>query len=49
MGFKLPFYKVSTLLLSFGLSMKIFSELWNMRPDIIHVSYPGVIVFAAIL
>ena len=49
LGFKLPFYKSSTLLLSLGLSIRVFWHLIMTRPDVIHVSSPGVLVFAGIL
>ena len=49
LGFKLPFYKSPTLLLSLGLSVRVLWHLLTRRPDIIHVSSPGVLVFSAIL
>ena len=49
LGFKLPFYKSSTLLLSLGLSVRVFWHLIMTRPDVIHVSSPGILVFAGIL
>ena len=49
LGFKLPFYKSSTLLLSLGLSIRVFWHLIMTRPDVIHVSSPGILVFAGIL
>ena len=49
LGLKLPFYKSPTLLLSIGLSIRVLYHLIVMRPDVIHVSCPGVIVFAAVL
>ncbi|KAK9823296.1 hypothetical protein WJX72_001700 [[Myrmecia] bisecta] len=49
LGFRLPFYKSPTLLLSLGLSIRVFWHLIMSRPDVIHVSSPGLIVFAAIL
>ena len=49
LGFKLPFYKSATLLLSAGLSARVLWHLWRQRPDVIHVSTPGVLCFAAVL
>jgi sulfoquinovosyltransferase len=49
LGFRLPFYKSATLLLSLGLSLRVLWTLWRQRPDVIHVSTPGVLVFAAVL
>ena len=49
MGFSLPFYKSPTLLLSLGLSIRVFWYLVTRRPDVIHVSSPGLLVFSAIL
>mmetsp|Transcript_37787 Transcript_37787/g.95457 ORF Transcript_37787/g.95457 Transcript_37787/m.95457 type:complete len:496 (+) Transcript_37787:109-1596(+) len=49
LGMRLPFYKSPTLLLSIGLSVRVFWNLLLMKPDVIHVSCPGVIVFAAVL
>jgi len=49
LGLKLPFYKSPTLLLSVGLSIRVLYHLIMMRPDVIHVSCPGIIVFAAVL
>jgi len=49
LGLKLPFYKSPTLLLSLGLSIRVLWSLVMMRPDVIHVSCPGIIVFAAVL
>jgi sulfoquinovosyltransferase len=49
LGFKLPFYKSATLLLSVGLSVRVMWYLWRQRPDVIHVSTPGILCFAAVL
>jgi sulfoquinovosyltransferase len=49
LGFKLPFYSSPTLLLSLGLSVRVFYHLMTQRPQIIHVSSPGLLVFAATL
>lgn len=49
LGLRLPFYNSPTLLLSIGLSVRVFWNLLIMRPDVIHVSCPGIIVFAAVL
>lgn len=49
LGFPLPFYSSPTLLLSLGLSARVMWHLITRRPDIIHVSTPGVLVFAAML
>jgi sulfoquinovosyltransferase len=49
LGFRLPFYKSATLLLSMGLSLRVLWTLWRQRPDVIHVSTPGILVFAAVL
>ena len=49
LGFSLPFYRSPTLLLSLGLSVRVFWQLLRHRPDVIHVSSPGILVFAAIL
>eukprot|EP00898_Chlorokybus_atmophyticus_P001423 jgi/Chlat1/2281/Chrsp17S02582 len=49
MGFVAPFYRVPTFLLSLGLSVRVFWTLLSNRPDILHVSSPGFIVFAGIL
>ena len=49
LGFSLPFYQSRTLLLSLGLSIRVLWRLITKRPDIIHVSSPGLLVFAAIL
>lgn len=40
---------MKTFFLSPGLSVRAFKMLWDMKPDIIHVSSPGFLVFAAIL
>ena len=45
----MPYYKSPTLLLSLGLSIRVFWHLIMTRPDVIHVSSPGVMVFAGIL
>lgn len=49
LGFSLPLYRSPTLLLSFGLSVRVLWHLLTRRPDVIHVSSPGILVFAAIL
>lgn len=49
LGFKLPFYNSPTLLLSLGLSARVLYCLLQQRPDVIHVSSPGLLVFAATL
>lgn len=49
LGFSMPYYKSPTLLLSLGLSIRVFWHLIMTRPDVIHVSSPGVMVFAGIL
>lgn len=49
LGFPLPFYSSPTLLLSLGLSVRVLYHLITRRPDIIHVSTPGILVFAATL
>lgn len=49
LGVPLPFYKSATLLLGFGLSPYVLARLWKIRPDVIHVAFPGVLVFGAIL
>lgn len=49
LGFKLPFYQAPTLLLSLGLSVRVLWYLVTQRPDVIHVSSPGLLVFAAVL
>lgn len=49
LGFRMPYYKSPTLLLSLGLSIRVFWHLIMTRPDVIHVSSPGVMVFAGIL
>ncbi|KAK9830841.1 hypothetical protein WJX74_009486 [Apatococcus lobatus] len=49
LGFSLPFYKSPTLLLSLGLSIRVLWQLITKRPDVIHVSSPGLLVFSAIL
>ncbi|KAF8059985.1 SQD2 [Scenedesmus sp. PABB004] len=49
LGFKLPFYKSATLLLSLGLSARVLFYLLRQRPQVIHVSTPGVMCFAAVL
>lgn len=49
MGFRMPYYQSPTLLLSLGLSVRVFWQLLRHRPDVIHVSSPGMLVFAAIL
>eukprot|EP00892_Ulva_mutabilis_P010709 jgi/Ulvmu1/800/UM010_0174.1 len=49
LGFKLPFYQAPTLLLSLGLSVRVMWYLLRKRPDVIHVSSPGLLVFSAVL
>ncbi|KAK9807085.1 hypothetical protein WJX73_002666 [Symbiochloris irregularis] len=49
LGFRLPLYKSPTLLLSLGLSVRVWWHLLRTRPDVIHVSSPGLLVFSAIL
>ena len=49
LGFSLPFYRSPTLLLSMGLSVRVLWHLLWHRPDVIHVSSPGLLVFATIL
>jgi sulfoquinovosyltransferase len=49
LGFKLPFYKSATLLLSLGLSLRVLYYLFKQRPQVIHVSTPGIMCFAAVL
>lgn len=49
MGFRMPYYQSPTLLLSLGLSVRVLWQLLRHRPDVIHVSSPGMLVFAAIL
>ena len=49
LGFNLPFYRSPTLLLSLGLSVRVLWYLLRQRPDVIHVSSPGCLVFSAIL
>lgn len=49
LGFSLPFYKSPTLLLSLGLSIRVLWYLLTRRPDVIHVSSPGLLVFSAIV
>jgi sulfoquinovosyltransferase len=49
LGFKLPFYSSPTLLLSPAISIRVLFYLWDLRPDVIHVSTPGLMVFAATL
>ncbi|XRB20163.1 sulfoquinovosyl transferase [Pseudoscourfieldia marina] len=48
-GFRLPLYGAPTLLLSLGLSIRLFVNLWKLKPHVIHVSSPGLLVFASIL
>jgi hypothetical protein len=47
LGFKLPFYKSATLLLSLGLSARVLYHLFKQKPQVIHVSTPGIMCFAA--
>ena len=49
LGFSLPFCKSPTLLISLGLSIRVFWYLLTRRPDVIHVSSPGLLVFSAIM
>ncbi len=49
LGFRLPFYKSATLLLSLGLSVRVLANLLKQRPDVIHVSTPGMMCFAAVI
>lgn len=49
LGFKLPFYQSATLLLSLGLSVRVLYYLFKQRPQVIHVSTPGIMMFAAVL
>lgn len=49
LGFKLPFYSSPTLLLSLGLSVRVLWYLITLRPNVIHASSPGLMVFAATL
>lgn len=49
LGFSMPLYNSPTLLLSLGLSVRVLWHLVTRRPDVIHVSTPGVLVFAAVL
>ena len=46
-SFSFPWYK--NLPLSFGLSPRIYKEIKDFNPDIIHCSSPGVMWFAALL
>eukprot|EP01024_Parvocaulis_polyphysoides_P067884 TRINITY_DN8196_c1_g2_i1.p1 TRINITY_DN8196_c1_g2~~TRINITY_DN8196_c1_g2_i1.p1 ORF type:complete len:486 (+),score=63.09 TRINITY_DN8196_c1_g2_i1:36-1493(+) len=48
-GIPLPFYNCPTLLLSLGVGLNVIQQLIVNRPDIIHVSTPGIVVFAAML
>ena len=43
LGFRLPFYKTPTLLLSLGLSVRVLWYLILSRPDVIHASSPGAV------
>ena len=43
LGFRLPFYKTPTLLLSLGLSVRVLWYLILSRPDVIHASSPGLL------
>jgi hypothetical protein len=49
LGFRLPFYASPTLLLSLGLSVRVLWHLIRQRPDVIHVSTPGVMFLACTL
>ena len=44
LGFRLPFYKTPTLLLSLGLSVRVLWYLILSRPDVIHASSPGALL-----
>ena len=46
---RLPQYNSPTLLLSLGVSLRVLARLVARRPDVIHVSAPGMMVFAVIL
>jgi sulfoquinovosyltransferase len=47
LGFEFPWYK--NLHMSFALSPKVLSEIRSFKPDVIHCSSPGFMVFASIL
>jgi hypothetical protein len=49
LGFQLPFYSSPTLLLSLGLSIRVLWYLITQRPNVIHVSTPGVMFLACTL
>jgi hypothetical protein len=49
LGFRLPLYASPTLLLSLGLSVRVLWYLFRQRPDVIHVSTPGVMFLACTL
>ena len=49
LGFRLPFYKTPTLLLSLGLSVRVLWYLILSRPDVIHASSPGALHTASLL
>jgi len=47
-GIVLPFYGTDTLLLSTGLSKRVFEDFKDKKPDLIHCSTPGMMINAAI-
>lgn len=47
-GFPLPFYPSDTLRLSPGIDAGLWSSLEAFKPDVLHVSSPGLMVFAGI-
>jgi hypothetical protein len=49
LGFKLPFYRAPTFLVSLGLSVRVFWHLVMARPHIIHASTPGHVFFVFLL
>ena len=48
-GIVLPFYGTDTLLLSTGLSGRVLQDFKEKKPDLIHCSTPGTMIWAAIL
>ena len=48
-GIVLPFYGTDTLLLSTGLSGRVYRDFKEKKPDLIHCSTPGTMIWAAIL
>jgi sulfoquinovosyltransferase len=48
-GIVLPFYGTDTLLLSTGLSGRVLQDFREKKPDLIHCSTPGTMIWAAIL